>query len=150
MLIIIFAILLLYFLYDYRKGSILILLLTPFLSMVLIGGNSLSLFLGLIVFLKWMIASQRKWKVFSTSVFLFPVLSNFCPWFFLWILMEKSPGPSLKIHNNAVIFSRKFFCRPKERKLQRNLQFSSYFPALARIFPFVYNVLKKKNTFVLA
>ena len=45
MSIIIFAILLLYFLYDYRKGSILILLLTPFLSMVLIGGKSLSLFL---------------------------------------------------------------------------------------------------------
>lgn len=74
MSIIIFAILLLYFLYDYRKGSILILLLTPFLSMVLIGGKSLSLFLGLIVLFKWMIASQRKWKVFSTSVFLCPVL----------------------------------------------------------------------------
>ena len=47
MSIIIFIILLLYFFYDYKKGSILILLLTPFLSMVLIGGKSLSFFFRL-------------------------------------------------------------------------------------------------------
>lgn len=74
MAVLIFSILLLYFLYDYKKGTILILLLTPLLGIIQLGGKSLSLFLGLLVFIKWLQVSKNKRKIMIKSDFLLPVI----------------------------------------------------------------------------
>ena len=72
--IFLFLIILTYFFRDYKKGSILILLLMPFLTMIYFGGQNIGLFLGLIVFTRWMFFSYSKWKIMSSSCFLGPIL----------------------------------------------------------------------------
>lgn len=74
MAIVLFSILLLYFIKDYKKGTILILLLIPLLNIVLLAGKPLSLFLGMIVFVKWIFVSNKKRKLITSFGFMFPVL----------------------------------------------------------------------------
>ena len=72
--IIILTILLLYFFKDYKKGTILVLLLMPLLGIVSLAGQGLNLWIGTIVVGKWLIVSKDKFKAIRLSGFMWVVL----------------------------------------------------------------------------
>lgn len=73
MAIVAFLILFIYFIKDFRKGTILILLLMPLLNIVILATKPLSLWLGLMVVLVWLFVSKDKWDAISNSGFLIAV-----------------------------------------------------------------------------
>lgn len=69
MAILILLVLLLYFFINYKKGTILILLLMPLLNIVNFAGQGLNLWLGLVVVLKWLVESKNRKKAIMQSGF---------------------------------------------------------------------------------
>lgn len=69
MAILILLILLIFFSINYKKGTILILLLMPLLNIANFAGQGLNLWLGLVIVLKWMVYSKNKKKAIMQSGF---------------------------------------------------------------------------------
>lgn len=68
--IIILILLLLYFFNDYKKGTVLALLLMPLLSIVNLAGQGLNLWIGIIVVAKWFLVSKDKFEAIRLSGFM--------------------------------------------------------------------------------